>query len=388
MWLAVAPAVFAMAWGGNQFTPLLTVYRDQLHFADHTVYALLTAYTLGLIPILVLGSRIATRWGELAVVWAGLVIGAVGSVVLASAMSSIALTTVGRLLSGVSIGIAMTAGVSLIRRVRLVHRPDDSRGAVLRASMTVTAGLAAGAVIAGVLGSISAQPTVAPYLAQVAISVVSGVSLLWLRRWPRPPRTLPAGGAGDARSAPVWTLTALTAPWVFVAGSVAYGLVPGLVDDIPLAAIPAYAAACAASTLTFGTAVQPWAGSLVRRGGTPITLALALITLGLLTVAGVASTGNALLGFIASAPLGAGFGIALGAGVLRTQWVIARTGREDLTGAYFALCYLGFAAPVVLSLVAPTGDYTTAVIAVMALAVTCTIVVAVLERSPAQKLWP
>ena len=385
-WLAVASAVFAMAWGGNQFTPLLTVYRDQLHFADQTVYALLMAYIVGLIPVLLLGSRLASRWGEVPVVWTGLLLGAAGSTVLASATSSIPLMTVGRLLAGISIGIGMTAGVSLIRRLRLESRPGETKGAVLSSSMTVTAGLACGAVIAGLLGSVSVQPTVAPYVTQVLISVVAGLALLLARPIQRTEMSPTAARLKDRESTPVWILTATTAPWVFVAGSVAYGLVPGLVRDIPSSAVPAYAAACAATTLVFGTAIQPWAGALLRRGGTPITLALTLIAFGLLAVAGVASTGNAVLGIVASVPLGAGFGIALGAGILRTQWVIARTGLEGLTGAYFALCYLGFAAPVVLSLIAPLNDYTSVVVATLALAIICTVGVAVLERSPSQQL--
>ena len=42
-WPAVAAAMFAAAWGGNEFTPLLVLYRSSGQFSDIVVAGLLVA---------------------------------------------------------------------------------------------------------------------------------------------------------------------------------------------------------------------------------------------------------------------------------------------------------------------------------------------------------
>ncbi len=59
-WLAVSTAIFAIAWGGNEFTPLLVMYkRDGLPLA--TVDLLLFEYVLGIIPALLIGGPLSDR---------------------------------------------------------------------------------------------------------------------------------------------------------------------------------------------------------------------------------------------------------------------------------------------------------------------------------------
>ena len=43
-------ALFGAAWGSNQFTPMLLVYRQQLGLSTGTLEALFGVYALGLIP--------------------------------------------------------------------------------------------------------------------------------------------------------------------------------------------------------------------------------------------------------------------------------------------------------------------------------------------------
>nr|EJI98993.1 transporter domain protein [Rhodococcus sp. JVH1] len=55
--------MFVVAWGGNQFTPLLTMYRAERGYSELAVNTLLFAYVIGLIPSLLLAHRLAERWG-------------------------------------------------------------------------------------------------------------------------------------------------------------------------------------------------------------------------------------------------------------------------------------------------------------------------------------
>ena len=56
--------MFAIAWGGNEFTPLLVMYRDVSHFSAVTVDMLLGAYVLGIVPALLVGGPLSDRYGR------------------------------------------------------------------------------------------------------------------------------------------------------------------------------------------------------------------------------------------------------------------------------------------------------------------------------------
>ena len=60
-WLPVALTMFAVAWGGNEFTPLLVMYREVGDFSAVTVDALLAAYVLGIVPALLLGGPLSAE---------------------------------------------------------------------------------------------------------------------------------------------------------------------------------------------------------------------------------------------------------------------------------------------------------------------------------------
>jgi MFS family permease len=361
-WWTAAPAVFVMLWGGNQFTPLLTVYRDRLHFSDATVYVLLGGYVLGLIPALLLGSRASVSSPR--IVWLGLICGGVATATLMLGQASVLITGLGRVVAGVSVGIAMSSGVSLIRALRIARRPDDTRGAVVTASMTLTAGLAAGAGAAGVLAAYGTEPVLGPYVLHLVVLVVAATFLGLCRPLgARPAGTREVTTGRSATAVTTWKLTAFVAPWIFVAGSVSYGLIPGLVTDIPVNELPAYGAVAALITLVVGTAVQPWASRLVVTGPPPYTLALLSVTTGLGLVIPVSVSGSALLGLVATVPLGLGFGIALASGAVRAEAVATATGRKRLVANFYALTYTGFAAPAVIAAVALRTGYPAAIAA-------------------------
>jgi hypothetical protein len=48
--MLVAAGMFAVAWGGNEFTPLLVMYRLQHGFSAFTVYTFLFAYVIASCP--------------------------------------------------------------------------------------------------------------------------------------------------------------------------------------------------------------------------------------------------------------------------------------------------------------------------------------------------
>ena len=63
-WMRVSAALFAVAWGGNEFTPLLVMYRQIDQMSALSVNVLLGAYVLGIVPALLLGGPLSDRYGR------------------------------------------------------------------------------------------------------------------------------------------------------------------------------------------------------------------------------------------------------------------------------------------------------------------------------------
>lgn len=95
-WLAVATATFAIAWGGNEFTPLLVMYRTRGDFSPLAVDLLLFAYVLGIVPALVIGGPPSDRFGRRRLMLPAPVLAALGSTILAAGADSEVILTVGR----------------------------------------------------------------------------------------------------------------------------------------------------------------------------------------------------------------------------------------------------------------------------------------------------
>ena len=133
-WLAVAAVMFAVAWGGNEFTPLLVMYREVGHFSAVTVDALLAAYVLGIVPALLLGGPLSDRYGRRPLLLPAAPIALVGSLVLAAGESSAALLATGRVLCGVALGLVMAVGTTWVKELSdaAAHAsgvPDGGSGA-------------------------------------------------------------------------------------------------------------------------------------------------------------------------------------------------------------------------------------------------------------------
>ena len=102
-WLRAAPAVFIMAWGGNHFTPLLSLYRDIGHYSVLSVDLFLATYVVGLVPGLLISGPLSDRHGRKPLVAVGVVLGIVAIIILALCFRNELLMCTGRLLAGVGV---------------------------------------------------------------------------------------------------------------------------------------------------------------------------------------------------------------------------------------------------------------------------------------------
>ncbi len=359
-WALVSAAMFAVAWGGNEFTPLLVMYRLDHGFSPVVVDAFLFAYVLGIVPALLLGGPLSDRLGRRPVMLPAPVIAAAGSLVLAFGADSALLLVVGRILSGIALGLGMAVGGSWLKELS-VPPWDTAAGSgagARRAAMSLTAGFAIGAGTAGVLAQWAPWPSGLAYALHITITIGAGVALV------AAPESRPATPVGErapliddlkipaASHRRFWLVIAPVAPWVFGAASCAYAVMPALMADHSGGRPIAFSALLCVVALGCGFAIQ----ALGRRIDTPrsaraVIVALSFLVVGMVLGAVAADRLTVPLAVLAAAVLGCGYGMALVSGLQEIQRIARPDDLAGLTAVFYSLTYIGFAVPAILALV-------------------------------------
>ena len=358
-WLAVAAVTCAIAWGGNEFTPLLVMYRSGGGFSSLTVDLLLFAYVLGIVPALLIGGPMSDRFGRRPLMLPAPVLAALGSTILALGADSALTLAVGRVFSGIALGLAMAVGGSWIKELSSPPWDDGDAGA-RRAAMSLTAGFGLGAGVAGVLAQWAPAPTVLAYAINIVLALAAAALLLTAPETRAPRRScVPAGrdsslGIWNALSAEFhrrWFLVVVVpvAPWVFGAGASAYAVLPALMADRVAGAPIAFSALMCVVTLGVGFTVQHLGRRLGNGGLRAVLAGLVLLALGMGSAAWAASVLTVWAALVAAAMLGAGYGMALLAGLQEIQRIAGPDDLAGLTAVFYSLSYLGFAIPAALA---------------------------------------
>jgi MFS family permease len=377
----------ACSWGGNQFSPLLLMYERDSHLSELAVTTLLGVYVLGLAPALLVAGSLSDRHGRRPVMTVGVLAALAGSTLLALGPLGFGYLAAGRLLSGVTVGVAMSVGISWMKE--LSQAPFDPRADVAagarRGSLAFTLGSAAGALVAGSLAQWGPIPRVLPFLLHLALTLPA-LAIVW-----RLPETNTLGGVDG----PWWRqlripsaahrrfvrVVAVAAPWIFAAAAIGYGYLPtrlaGATGDWGIA----YATASTVVALGASSLIQPVAKrvhSLESARG--LAVGTAGIAAGLVLVLAALALGSPVLGLVANAVLGCGFGISLVSGLLEVQRIADRRDLAGLTGVFYALAYAGFLAPTVISALARVLPVGPVLVAVVALAIGAGLVVQLSSR--------
>lgn len=359
-WLPVGLALFIVAWGGNQFTPLMVMYRQLGGFSTATVDMLLGAYVLGIIPGMLIGGPLSDRLGRKPLMLAAPPIAVAGSLVLAVGGEMVPVLFVGRVLAGLALGIAMAVGSTWISELSALR--GAAVGGASRAAMSLTVGFLLGPAAAGVLAQWAPWPEVLPYAVHVAVGLPLGL-LAWrttetLDRSRRPTRRLvddlriPIGEHREFA-----TIVTPVAPWVFTCAGVAYAVLPSLVSDaVPGQAI-AFGALMTAVTLLAGVGAQTVAkrlGVADARGG---MLGQGFALAGMVLAGVTAAVPGVALALTSAAVLGIGYGFALVSGLAEVQRIAPARHLAGLNAVFYTLAYLGFLVPAVLAVLSGVVSY-------------------------------
>ena len=334
-------ALFAVAWGANQFTPLLLVYRQRFGFGPAVLGALWGCYAVGLVPGLLLGGAASDARGRRPVVVPFFFLSLLATgVLIAGAVWSPALA-LGRLVAGVVSGVVFGAGSAwLVELSAALH--------TRRAALAVTAGFCLGPLAAGLVADALPFPAVVPYLPHLLLMGVALPGVLRARETLQP-------GLHARREPPSADVrrrfrrgVAPVAPFVFATVAVAFVVLPTRFPSLPHPV--ALVGLMTGVTLGTGAAIQTLGRRLeAGRPGRAAVAGLVYATLGL-AVAAWTARAPALPGVLLSMGLlGSAYGLCLVGGLAAAGRLADAGTRGTLVGRFYAWAYLGFAAPFVVA---------------------------------------
>ena len=330
-------------------SPLYGLYRTRDHLSALTVTVVFAIFAGSTIALLRWDSAIAARIGR-----RGVMLGAVATMMVAmgvlAAWKDLPGLLIGRLVTGVAVGLAAGTAITYLIELRLRADPKASavRARTIGTAVTVGA-LGVGPLIAGCLAQWVSYPLTVPYLVFVALGAVALAGL-----WAAPETGAPALRAA-ARTRPAGPRPTVRLPVPAAAGTLAAfaanGLFAGL-SGLFLATTfhhPSHALSGAALFLVFAAGVA----SQLATGGLPASRVLAFGTVSMLTglvllvVSVRLSIPNLALFLIAGALIGAGSGAVFKGTTGIVLEASPPESRVAMTSDLLIALYVGLSVPVI-----------------------------------------
>jgi MFS family permease len=331
-------------------SPLYGLYRTRDHLSALTITVVFAIFAGSTIGVLQRDSAIAARIGR-----RGMMLAAVATMMLAmgvlAAWKDLPGLLIGRLVTGVSVGLAAGIAITYLVELRLRADPKASvvRARTIGTSVTIGA-LGVGPLIAGCLAQWVSQPLTVTYLVFVALGVVALAGLRTVPETgaPAPPAATPDQLAGSKRRTVRLPIPAAAAT---LAAFSANGLFAGL-SGLFLATTlhqPSHALSGVALFLVFASGVVSQLATTGLQASRVLTLGTISMLAGLvLLVFSVRLSAPSLALFlIAGALIGAGSGAVFKG----TSGIVLEASppqsRVAMTSALLIALYVGLSVPVI-----------------------------------------
>ncbi len=364
--------MFAVSFGANLFAPLLPVMREVHDLSQAQVNFLLAIYIVGLVPALLIGGPASDRRGRRAVVRPALLFSSVGTLTtlvahfFAEPVSPVILV-VGRMLTGVAVGLVLAAGASWLKEITPAGADGAGPGtAAKRATIATSAGFGVGPLVTGPVAEWLPGPDTSGLVLHL-VMILALTPLVWTTPSAedtaahRPPTTstrthrvplIPP----SARSRHFLFAVASWAPWAFGCATTSFAaLAPVAAEHVGPAV--AYTGLIAGITMLTGAFIQPRIGRHADLGARPhpAVLGLGTATVGMLLAVAVCTLDQAAAWLMVPTAmvLGTAYGIMMVSGLREVQRIAPPHELGALTGVFYTLTYIGFFAPFVISLIAP-----------------------------------
>ena len=330
-------------------SPLYGLYRTRDHLSALTITVVFAIFAGGTIVMLQRDSFIVARVGR-----RGTMLGAVATMMVAmgvlAAWKDLPGLLIGRLITGVSVGLAAGTAITYLVELRLRADPKASpvRARTIGTSVTVGA-LGVGPLIAGCLAQWVAQPLTVPYLVFIALGVVA-LAGLWAA-----PETGALARLAATGNQPAGSRRKVRLPVPAAAGTLAAfaanGLFAGLSGLFLVTTLhhPSHALSGAALFLLFscGVVSQLATGRLQASRVLALGTIFMLVGLALLVVSVRLSTPSLALFLIGGALIGAGSGAVFKGTTGIVLEASPPESRVAMTSDLLIALYVGLSVPVI-----------------------------------------
>lgn len=168
----VVAALIGIAFAGSGLlTPLYALYQKSFGFSEVTLTLIYSAYVLGNVAALLFLGRLSDRVGCRITGAASVVAGLISVLLFLFASGTVSLV-LGRIMSGVAVGVASGTGTAW-----LADLEDDKGRATLVAAAANAFGFAIGPLVAGVLAQYGTDPLRTPYYAYAPGLLATGIAI-------------------------------------------------------------------------------------------------------------------------------------------------------------------------------------------------------------------
>jgi MFS family permease len=325
--------------GANVAAPLYAVYAREFDFSSIVLTTVFATYAVTLVATLLVGGRLADRFGRRPVILAGLAVAAAAAVLFALAAGTVWLYAA-RALQGVAVGLI--SGPATAALVEIDPRRAERRPALL-AGLAQAGGSGLGPLLGGGLAQWAPGPQHTCFVVVLAGTVVAaGFAWAlpepreagpepWRPQWPRVPEEIRRP----------FVRVSITAGLVWATLALYLSVVPSYVGDLlstsNLALLGANSAlACAASA---GTQVVAQ-----RRGGAGVRggqgLGLGLLTAGLVLLVVSAALQSLAPVLLAALVIGVGHGVAFLHAQDELNSIAPADHRAEVTAAFVCVIYV------------------------------------------------
>jgi MFS family permease len=330
-------------------SPLYGLYRTRDHLSAFTITIVYAIWAGGTIATLLANRFLAARFGRRAVML-GAVLTMMAAAGLMAVWKDLPGLLIGRLLTGVSVGLA--AGTAIVYLIELRLRADPTasvvRARTIGTSVNVGA-LGIGPLIAGCLAQWARWPLVLPYLVVIALGAVALVGLAAAPETGAPIRKQ-RSASQPTRSRRSSRLPAAAAA-ATLAAFAANGLFAGL-SGLFLATTlqhPSHALSGATLFLVFSAGVVSQLATSTLRASRVLALGTVCMLVGLvlLVVAVRLSTPSLAMFLIGGALIGAGAGAVFKGTTGIVLEASAPQDRVAMTSALLIALFVGLSVPVI-----------------------------------------
>jgi len=336
---------FAVAMMGTTLpTPLYPLYNHAFGLAPVLTPVIFATYAFGVVATLLFFGYLSDEVGRRPVMLAALGLSAVSALTFLFARG-LATLLVGRVLSGLSAGIASGTGTAWL--VDLAG-PRGKQHATLLAVAANIGGLALGPLVAGLLAGLFPSPLRLPFVVDLLLIVPAFLGVMAAPDPLAVPHPRVHLRMQSMRVSPdvagIFTPAAVVGVCAFAVAGVFSAVAPELLGNELGDKSPIDAGLLVFLFFAMSVSGQLTVNRIPKRVG--LTVGCAVLIAGLILLAAALATKSAVLLFVSAAVCGLGQGLPVGAGLGAINEKVGDK-RGETDSAYFVLLYCGVALPVV-----------------------------------------